>query len=135
MATGRTVRRSVAATNPETGETKWFHDGDTLDGEWANFVDNEAVFEPYDSQDMGVAGSDTVRKTSAGVPEVNSPDPGGAGEHDDTPTAPGGTTGEADYEDLTKSQLEEMLEERDLPKSGTKPELIERLKAHDAANG
>lgn len=36
------------------------------------------------------------------------------------------------YEDLNVEQLKDMLRDRELPVSGTKPELIERLLAHDA---
>jgi len=38
---------------------------------------------------------------------------------------------EDDYEDMTKDQLQELLRERDLPTSGNKPELIQRLRDSD----
>lgn len=38
------------------------------------------------------------------------------------------------YDDLTKQQLEDELERRELPKSGKKPDLIARLVEDDAAN-
>lgn len=40
---------------------------------------------------------------------------------------------ESTYDDLTNAQLSELLEQRDLPHSGTKAELIARLQESDAA--
>ncbi|HSE47499.1 MAG TPA: SAP domain-containing protein [Gemmatimonadales bacterium] len=37
------------------------------------------------------------------------------------------------YESWTKDELQAELEKRDLPKTGNKPELIERLEEDDAA--
>lgn len=37
------------------------------------------------------------------------------------------------YEALGKPELQELCRAADLPTSGTKPELVERLQAHDAA--
>ena len=37
------------------------------------------------------------------------------------------------YESWTKDELQDELEKRDLPKTGNKPELIERLEEDDAA--
>jgi len=48
---------------------------------------------------------------------------------------PTGTTAVAEqpveYEDMTKAELEELLVARDLPKTGNKDELIERLQESD----
>jgi hypothetical protein len=41
---------------------------------------------------------------------------------------------EGSYESMNKDQLSALLEERQLPKSGTRQDLIERLQASDAEN-
>jgi hypothetical protein len=136
---GQVVRRSVSAVNPETGETRWFHAGDEVDADWAEYITNPKVFEDPEDE----VTPEGANKRSLGVPEQNSPDPGGAEDADEIegPT-PGhkfgedeGETGAPDYESMNKSELEDLLVDRELSHTGTKPELIERLKAHDAANG
>ena len=111
---GRTVRRSVAVHNPETGESHWFHDGDQLPT-WADkLVTNPKVFEPLEGSE------DELNSRVSKMALAPDSDP------DNQPV---------EYEDMNKSQLEELLEERGLAKSGNKDELIERLRAHDESNG
>ena len=41
---------------------------------------------------------------------------------------------EGGYEDFTKDEIQQLLKNRDLPVSGSKAELIERLQAYDSGS-
>lgn len=45
-----------------------------------------------------------------------------------------GSGPETDYSELKKEELQELLEERDLPKTGKKDELVERLQESEVAS-
>lgn len=66
--------------------------------------------------------------------ETEEPDAGQepADEPEDEKEPEGEAEPEADYSDLTVAELTDLLEQRSLPQSGTKRELIARLKADDA---
>jgi SAP domain len=49
-----------------------------------------------------------------------------------TPTVQGEATGETDLEALTVAELQDLCDARGLPRSGTKAELVERLRADGA---
>lgn len=59
----------------------------------------------------------------------------GDGDGDDPDFGDDGKTGEPDYEGMIVSELDELLEERELSLEGRKAEKIQRLKDHDAAVG
>jgi hypothetical protein len=116
---GKVVQQSVHVQNEETGEDKWYHAGDTLD-DWAeDLVTNEAVFEAPSAEDIGLSPTNQETKYITDG-DVSLEEIGGAPQP-------------VDYTSLNISELDELLEERNLSKSGTKPEKIERLQAADAA--
>lgn len=61
---------------------------------------------------------------------------GGTQREPEPPEAPpAGTEPGDDYDGLLVPQLRERLHQRDLPVSGTRPELVARLRADDAERG
>lgn len=79
----------------------------------------EEPAEPVSADDAGQGLGEVVE------PEVE-PEFEPLPEAEDTPAEQ-----EPDYESLTVPQLRELLAERELPTSGTKPELVTRLRTHD----
>lgn len=52
MSKGKTVKRSVHVSNPETGDEAWLHPGDTVP-DWAkDMITNPSVFEDDDETEL-----------------------------------------------------------------------------------
>lgn len=86
----------------------WFHKGDQMPDDVAERITNPSVFA----------------------------DPGDSGKlRDDSVDSQVKSTKDSPYGDESKTSLQRLCAERDLPQSGTKTELIARLEAADAADG
>jgi SAP domain-containing protein len=115
--------------------------GDELP-EWApeSAVNNEKLFAEDDEL---VAAEDEETGTqvlrSEVTPEDHTSPTFGAGYEGGTAEATEAQKDEeraaSDYANMNKDQLSALLEERQLPKSGSRQELIERLEQSDAENG
>lgn len=118
-----TFKRDVHVSNPETGDAAWFKPGDEVP-DWAvdyvdegNLGDPEALdgLEDYPAADQrSVGGNDENDSPVTGVPE---------GE--------GGSEASGTYGNMSNEELKDLLSERDLPVSGTKKELVNRLVSSD----
>lgn len=108
MAKSKIVQRSVSVTNPDTGQSEWFHKGDTLPAWAAELVTNEKAFTDPDNPDG---------PTEADDPDfINLPD-----------------NREARYSNMSVDELRALADDRGLDASGKKADLVERLSASDAA--
>lgn len=108
MAKSKTVQRSVSVTNPDTGQSEWFHKGDTLPAWATELVTNEKVFIDPDNPD--------------GPTEADDPDFYNLPENR-----------EERYNGLTVDELRALADDRGLDSSGKKADLIQRLSESDAA--
>ena len=122
---GQVVQRSVFVRNTDTGEQGWLHEGDEVP-DWADgYIQNEKVFEPRPEIFVSADGKNFTLGDA--LKQKMSPEALAATE--DSPNQ------QAEFEAMTKEDLQDLLRERDLPVSGTKDELIERLRGNDSANG
>jgi len=117
------IATNVVGIHEETGETRWFHKGDTVPGEYQKSISNPAAYEGGDE------------------PPSDEP-PGDKPPSDEPPGEDEDLIGEEDepednYEssEATNDDLRAELARRDLPVHGNKPDLVARLRADDAENG
>lgn len=126
-----TVMRSVYVRNPDTGQEGWLHEGDEVP-DWAEgCIKNDKVFQPRPEVFISADGAQAFTlgaslKEQLPESQVEGAEAGSGG------AAP---NQEADFDAMSKEELQELLRERDLPVSGNKDELIERLRGNDNANG
>jgi hypothetical protein len=116
-----TFKRDVHVSNPETGDAAWFHPGDEVP-DWAtDYVDEGNVGDPEEANGLEdypaadqrpVGGNDEDDSPVTGKPEASS-DVSGT------------------YGSMTNEELKDLLAERDLPVSGSKKELVNRLVSSD----
>lgn len=121
---GRKVVSAVHVHNPETGETRIFNPGDEVPDSYEKFITNPAVYEdagPAIPMPGSSQASDDVppEQRSAAVPPEQPAN---------TESQSGGETQEADLESKTVAELQEIAEQRGVAKSGTKADLLERLR-------
>ena len=127
---GKTFNAHVAV-HKDPAETVWFAPGDDVP-DWALDLVGDHVLEGNEDD------TEDVRLTD---PENEEDDPAGKWSTVNTLPPAAETTSDVDedsdedltYADLSKDDLKELLEQRELPVSGNKAELIARLEEDDAA--
>jgi len=112
------VEKTVYVTNyDEDGnptDGTWYYPGDDMPDDVAQDIDNEAVWgKPNDDEHWGTGAPPGTVKPSSIVES-------------------GEAVPEDYYDEMTAVQLQNELASRQLPTSGTKAVMIERLKADDA---
>jgi hypothetical protein len=113
--------------------------GDELP-DWApdTVKNNKLLFEPIDGTDAFIVDEDTgtevhrseVTPEDHTSPTVTAGYEGGGAEATEASRQAGG-----EYADMKKDELQALLEERQLPVSGNRQDLIERLEQSDSENG
>jgi hypothetical protein len=121
---------AYVAVHKDPAETVWFAPGDEVP-DWALELVGDHVY----GGDHEASDSEDVRLTD---PENEPDDPDTKWSTINTlpPTAEAASDVDEDlgYADLSKDDLKELCEQRDLPVSGTKADLIARLEEDDEAD-
>jgi hypothetical protein len=119
------------AVHKDPAETVWFAPGDDVP-EWAlDLVGDHVIGDAEEAEDVRLTDpeneeDDDETKWST----VNTLPPAA----ETTPDVDEDSDEDLGYEDLSKDDLKSLLEQRDLPVSGNKAELIARLEEDDAAD-
>lgn len=121
------VFNSHVAVHKDPAETVWFAPGDEVP-DWALELVGDHVYGDADeAEDVRLTDPHYEADEDLFVTANTLPPAAGANTSDEDVDV------EESYEDLSKDQLKELCEERELPVSGNKAELIARLEADDAA--